>query len=1251
MPTSECEKKTEQQEVTAAKVTARKKYSIVSAVYNVARYLDEYLESVINQTVDFKNSIEIILVDDGSTDDSLEVIKKWINLHPKNIRYIYQENAGQGAARNHGLQYAKHEWVTFIDPDDFISNDYFELIDKHLSESTNAASLKMICANYIFYYEDSLKYSDTHALKFRFSKGDITLPIEDLGRHIILNVNCVLFKRSQILQQQLQFHPLIRPGFEDGNFVNNYLLNLKDGHVSYLAKPKYFYRKREDGTSTLDTGWLNPGRYSAQLELGYLGIINNSLALYGEVKPFIQRVVLYDLCWHFKRFINNSSKLTVLSANQVSNYKKLISEIMQHISIETIMNFELAGAWFYHKLGLLSLYKDHTPKLSIVYVDALDAVKNLVKVRYFSRSDNSTETIKLDNKIVLPTYVKTLNHTLFDDIFIYEHIIWFKLEDSKKLTITVENFNTRISLKGKQHHHGVSVDEINNCFSNIKINETNLPEELIELRKSAASKDATMKYGGCWLLMDRDTQADDNAEHLYKYLQAHHPEIRAYFVLRETSPDWNRLTAAGFSMLAFESHEHKLALLNANHLISSHADHYIFGGIDRKHVFDILTYKYTFLQHGVTKDDLSSWLNSKPIDLLITCTHPETTSFIANGAYKFTEKEVVLTGFPRHDQLIGKASAASKVILVMPTWRSNLVGAITGIGNERELNPEFSNTTFALQWKNFLHSAELENLHSTHGYKIVFYPHAYIQPYIETFEVPSFIEIAGHNDETSIQDHFSRASILVTDYSSVAFEMAALERAIVYFQFDASSFFGGNHTYKAGYFDYKLDGFGPVCETLNEALKELEHILSNNSQPSDKYLTRMRTTFAFHDQDNCKRVYEAINALDKCNISAESTQAAAVSHGKKMLAAQRWEESLTAWNQVTIDPYFMGGEAAFSKAVALKNLGKYDEALSWLDISNSAGYCSDKIKAEHFSITISTKNFVQINELFDIDEILSKSVPISDEILAFLAKFFREQKKLSIAASLLKIAEDTAHPAILVERAAVATGVEMWADAQEIWLKTSVDLMDNHTWFLRAQTSRMLGNVSEAYRFLKNIKNIDQLPEFSIEQAEILYAQAEWKKAHAAWVTASVYTKLSADQYLKFAKTSRKAGKSDEALNILTNAASASDERTLLQETALIFTAMGKLKEARNAWKGFLSRKDLRPNRDAWLHLAKVSYDLKEFQQSLQELEKFETLSPPTKVSQKLRKEIQQNIVPALQEPKEASIHRNITKLVKWRRA
>lgn len=101
------------------------KVSVIVPVYNTGKYLERCLESIVFQTL---NDIEIIIVNDGSVDNSAKIIEKF--LPDKRVIYIKQENKGQGAARNKGLGFAKGEYISFIDSDDYIDNDFLEKLYK-----------------------------------------------------------------------------------------------------------------------------------------------------------------------------------------------------------------------------------------------------------------------------------------------------------------------------------------------------------------------------------------------------------------------------------------------------------------------------------------------------------------------------------------------------------------------------------------------------------------------------------------------------------------------------------------------------------------------------------------------------------------------------------------------------------------------------------------------------------------------------------------------------------------------------------------------------------------------------------------------------------------------------------------------------------------------------------------------------------------------------------------------------------------
>lgn len=115
--------------------------SVIIPVYNTAEYLDKCLESISNQTYE---NLELIVVDDGSTDDSPRICDEWAG-KDKRFNIIHQKNAGQSAARNKGIDVAKGDYLAFVDSDDYVSEDYMLKLYETLQQ--NDADIS-VCAYY-----------------------------------------------------------------------------------------------------------------------------------------------------------------------------------------------------------------------------------------------------------------------------------------------------------------------------------------------------------------------------------------------------------------------------------------------------------------------------------------------------------------------------------------------------------------------------------------------------------------------------------------------------------------------------------------------------------------------------------------------------------------------------------------------------------------------------------------------------------------------------------------------------------------------------------------------------------------------------------------------------------------------------------------------------------------------------------------------------------------------------------------------
>ncbi|MEE6575044.1 CDP-glycerol glycerophosphotransferase family protein, partial [Campylobacter coli] len=131
-------------------------------------------------------------------------------------------------------------------------------------------------------------------------------------------------------------------------------------------------------------------------------------------------------------------------------------------------------------------------------------------------------------------------------------------------------------------------------------------------------------------------------------------------------------------------------------------------------------------------------------------------------------------------------------------------------------------------------------------------------------ETPSYISIDARNNGESLQTVFAQSSIMITDYTTAASEMAIQGKFTLYYQFDRDEILNGQHHQQEIKFNYDTDSFGPVSLTLNDLLLNLEQILDNKVN-----LTRYKKnmdTFVFNDQKCCERIYNAILELENSYI-------------------------------------------------------------------------------------------------------------------------------------------------------------------------------------------------------------------------------------------------------------------------------------------------------------------------------------------------------------------------------------------------
>lgn len=132
------------------------KVSVIIPAYNTENYIKECVESLIGQTL---KEFEVIIVDDGSTDNTLALLKEYEKKAPERIKVLHKENGGQASARNLGLKYAKGEYVGFVDSDDWVALDMYEKMYQKAKEE----NADIVVCDIVNHYPDTTRTVDfTH---------------------------------------------------------------------------------------------------------------------------------------------------------------------------------------------------------------------------------------------------------------------------------------------------------------------------------------------------------------------------------------------------------------------------------------------------------------------------------------------------------------------------------------------------------------------------------------------------------------------------------------------------------------------------------------------------------------------------------------------------------------------------------------------------------------------------------------------------------------------------------------------------------------------------------------------------------------------------------------------------------------------------------------------------------------------------------------------------------------------------------
>lgn len=320
--------------------------SVVIPVFDVADYLSAFLASLDAQGERLPD--DIVFVDDGSTDDSAELVEEWIISHPS-ARAIRTENCGVSAARNTGLDAVTGDWVLFLDPDDVLSPGYFAALRAFF---TSHAEVDLVATNLLRLHEPGDKVRDNHPLRFRFAGGTRVANLED--DVFIMNAASVVFPVTAVRESGARFRTGLHAS-EDALFVTEYLLSLDHPpRAGFVADAKYGYRKRAAHTSAVDRYRSDPSTYVVRFREGYAPLLE-AAASRGPVPSWLQSMMLYEMQWLLPAQLDPRRYAEHLTEKQQADTLDALRRCLKHVSEDRLLRYDASALPLESRLLALAL--------------------------------------------------------------------------------------------------------------------------------------------------------------------------------------------------------------------------------------------------------------------------------------------------------------------------------------------------------------------------------------------------------------------------------------------------------------------------------------------------------------------------------------------------------------------------------------------------------------------------------------------------------------------------------------------------------------------------------------------------------------------------------------------------------------------------------------------------------------------------------------------------------------------------------
>lgn len=869
------------------------KISMIVPAYNAGETLSKSVESILDQTLD-QNLIEIIIINDGSTDNTYTVAQSYATNHP-NVLALHQQNTGVSAARNHGLDYATGTYIGFLDSDDTLAPETLKYAVEYFDEHSDEIDL----VTYPMYIHTPSKTKHHVREQILNQTGIFDLSNLENAFALITNVN-VIVKNSPKLPR---FNTSLRV-HEDEEF--NMRVLLTNQTVGFSKHGGYHYEQLP--TSTIHTR-MNP-LYHFEDNIAFW---ESLFSAYPNHAPlYLQASFVNECVWKLK---SNVLWPYHYKPAQLAIARTRIGELLERIDPEVILSAPRCNEYTQEyllnlrpssKLHLTfeqSSYTliDGTTKLwehdfiageiqrTIITPDTI-TIRGVLKSTLFRYCDIAEMNVT-SNETIYCVPLRESGHSYYTSHTKTNVFKQFSLSlptsTDQTITFSIETAHTKLPIH-MRFFRRAALDTNNNIYTAIqngcKLSYDDSAHQL-HLQTQPHTLDALRAYQAnthqvqnarkgrikmrnffittlpicqkpSWLYYDKDGMLRNDA-----FIQFLHDIKKTDGVIRYYIASKSRVKKLcvdypqfAHNILTWNSIKHRMHHLHARAIITSsltQSDWCPFSQADMRSMADLISYQLIYIP-------TDTCLACKPwemysdrawVDYIVSSSAFETQ--LLTQTYSYLKGQLIESGQPAFS-VLSSAPSVTRKVLIAPSWRSYLVNN-TNPKHHDALPDVFISSHYWLGYQALLTDKGLiDTLRSTHT-SLDISLDARMSDYSSMFS-------AHENDVIHLvtEPNSSEYQLLITDFCELVSEFVYLQRDIAYFLPDNLEFRAGLHEFRTLEMPYS-EGFGPTFTHAVDLVAYLkDYVQGDSCASSEKYKQRKRNFFIDYDQNQCERLYTTL---------------------------------------------------------------------------------------------------------------------------------------------------------------------------------------------------------------------------------------------------------------------------------------------------------------------------------------------------------------------------------------------------------